>query len=72
MSDTPMNADDVAATLTAFAISLIAALKPKSSNEVLKALANELGDFAERAPGTPAADALSMTARMLVASEPDE
>ncbi|PVE25403.1 hypothetical protein DC522_05760 [Microvirga sp. KLBC 81] len=70
MSDTHLTADDLAATLTAFAISLVAALKPKKPNEVLENLANELDDFANKAPDTPAADALAMTARMLMASEP--
>jgi hypothetical protein len=42
---------------------------------MLDQLANEVRDLAERAPGTPAAEALDLTAQMLVASEsgmPDE
>lgn len=68
----PIDSDDLAAVLSGFAIGLVSALKPKLPNNVLSELANELGDMAEKAPGTPAADALQMTARMLIASEPDE
>ncbi|HZH50290.1 MAG TPA: hypothetical protein VEZ16_00260 [Microvirga sp.] len=73
MSDTHITADDLAATLTAFAIGFVAALNTpgsKKPNEILETLANELDDFANKAPGTPAAEALQMSARMLMASEP--
>jgi hypothetical protein len=73
MPETNITADDLAATLTAFGISLVAALTTqgaKTPNEILENLANELDDFATKAPDTPAAEALTMTARMLMASEP--
>jgi hypothetical protein len=67
-----INSEDLAATLTGFAISLVAATRDQSlsANETLELLANELQDLADRAPNTPAAEALELTARMLVASEP--
>lgn len=73
MSDSPITATDLAATLTAYSIGLVAALNTpgsKKPNEILENLANELDDFAHKAPGTPASEALALCARMLMASEP--
>lgn len=69
----PITAEDLAATLTAFAIGLTAAImspRHQTENEVLEALANEIDDLATKAPGTPAAQALKLCSLMLLASEP--
>jgi hypothetical protein len=72
VSDKPITAEDLGVALTGVAVALMGALKPKLPNRVLEELANELRDLAERAPGTPASDALAAAAKYLMASEPND
>lgn len=69
---TPITAEDLAAALTAFAISFTAALmapRSESPEHVLQALANELDDMAGKVGDTPVAAVLKTTATMLILSE---
>ena len=73
-----MTAEDVGAVLTGFALSLTAAMmspRNKTPNQVLDGLVSELRDLVEGMSrrgdqGTPAAEALQITAAMLEASAP--
>lgn len=79
MPSQPITAEDLGAALSAFALSFAAVImspRHETTGEVLEALANELHELAERmnAPDgtpTPAREAVSLTAQMLFASEPE-
>lgn len=72
-----ITAEDLAAALAGFALSFTAViLSPhhQTPNEVLEALANELHSLVDGMKkrgddGTPAAEAIALTADMLMASE---
>lgn len=65
-----ITSEDLAATLSAFTICLVAVLQPAKGNETLEKLANELDEMATKAAPSPMSDALAHTARFLMASEP--
>ncbi|ODT27067.1 MAG: hypothetical protein ABS54_06405 [Hyphomicrobium sp. SCN 65-11] len=69
-----IRADDLAATLTAFAIEFAAAMNSpenKTPNEKLRALAGQLETMAGKMADTPAAAAVELTSMMLRASDPE-
>jgi hypothetical protein len=72
MPSQPITAEDLAAALTAFSIELSAAIfspKHETPNEMLEALANQLDGISDGMAETPAATAIKLTAKMLMASE---
>ena len=74
MPGQPIDAEDLAAALTAFSIELAAAIfspRHQTPNEMLEALANDLDGMAGKMADTPAAAAIKLTAKMLMASEPE-
>ena len=72
MTDTPrpLDADDIAAALTAFAVGMTAASRHADPEDRLQALSAEIGDFAALMPGTGAQTILERMAAMLRASQP--
>lgn len=73
MPSRPIDAEDLAAALTAFSIEMAAAIMSpahQTTDELLEALANGLHATAAKMADTPAADAVGLTAKMLMASEP--
>lgn len=73
MAKKNLDTDDLAAAMTAFAISFTAVfMSPRfqTPNEVLEALANELDEFSKHMPDTAASEALNTTVQMLLQSEP--
>jgi hypothetical protein len=72
MSAQPIDADDLAAALTAFSIELAAAIfapQHQTPNEMLEALANGLDGLAGKMADTNGGAAIKLTAKMLMASE---
>jgi hypothetical protein len=72
MPSQPIDAEDLAAALTAFSIELAAAIMSphhQTPNELLEALANQLHGLAEQMSETPARLAIELTSKMLMASE---
>lgn len=65
-----ITSEDLAATLSAFTICLVAALKPAKGNETLEKMANELDEMAKKAAPSPMSDTLALTSQFLMASEP--
>lgn len=68
----PIDAEDLAAALTAFSIELSAAIfapQHQTPNEMLEALANQLDGMAGKMADTAAGTAIKLTAKMLMASE---
>jgi hypothetical protein len=73
MSGQPIDAEDLAAALTAFSIEFATAIMSphhQTPNELLEALANGLHAVAQQMSETPAREAVDLTAKMLFASEP--
>lgn len=73
MPSQPITAEDLAAALTAFSIEFSRAVfstRTKTVDDTLVDLANGLNELAGQMADTPAAAAISLTAKMLVASEP--
>lgn len=69
-----IRADDLAATLTAFAIEFATAMnapRNRTPNEALRALANGLHAMSGKMADTPAAAAIELTSMMLRASDPE-
>ena len=73
----PITAEDLGAALAGFALGLAASIKDprkQTPNDMLETLANELHSLVKGMKlagdqGTPAAEALALTANMLMASE---
>lgn len=73
MSGQPIDAEDLAAALTAFSIEFSRAIfspRTKSVDDALVELANGLEEVSRQMADTPAARAVALTGKMLVASEP--
>lgn len=73
MPSQPIDAEDLAAALTAFSIEFAAAIMSphhQTPNELLEALANGLNGLVPQMAETPARAAIDLTSKMLFASEP--